>query len=132
MSHKIGANLGLEPGSFQEAIYDIYVGTVVGAAHIFYFVKRWIIDLVIDPLMWVVGKKNQQSKKHAATDDSGGNSSQPEDKGELKVIGIGFGRTGTVREIDHKLPPFSPWCCCCHVVRNQQLGGASATPVRLN
>ena len=96
MSHKIGANLGLEPGSFQEAIYDIYVGTVVGAAHIFYFVKRWIIQLVIDPLLWVVGKR--QSKKNSTADDRGGDSSQPEDKGELKVIGIGFGRTGTVRE----------------------------------
>ena len=100
MSHRIGASLGLEPGSYQEAIYDIYVGTVVGAAHIFYFVKRWIIDWVIEPLLWVVGK-NKKWKTGTSTDESGSNIDnvqQPDtDKGELKVVGIGFGRTGTVR-----------------------------------
>jgi hypothetical protein len=120
MSMNYGASLGLEPGSWQEAIYDIIVGTIVGGAHIFYFVKRWYQELIARPLMRLgtailcrrrtttttttttaeesaSALLDQQGNSNSNTTTTSNNNSNNNNKGELKVVGAGFGRTGTVR-----------------------------------
>ena len=82
MSMKSGATLRFEPGSWQEAVYDIYIGSVVGAAHYLYFLKKWTLDLVINPMLYMTGIAEKPQR-------------QIHNK-RLKVIGVGFGRTGTV------------------------------------
>jgi hypothetical protein len=78
---KTGASLRFEPGSFQEAIYDCYIGVAVGARHDLWFLSKWLMNA-----LQLVGLKAPQ-------DDV----PPPTEKGELRVVGIGFGRTGTVR-----------------------------------
>lgn len=81
MAH--GAKLRFEPGSWQEAVYDVYIGFVVGAAHVFYFVRR----LVVNPILNAFGI-------HLGKDTANGGINTER---RLKVVGVGFGRTGTVR-----------------------------------
>jgi hypothetical protein len=41
MSMAAGSKMLFEPGSWQEAAYEVYIGVVVGAAHSFYIVTKW-------------------------------------------------------------------------------------------
>jgi uncharacterized membrane protein len=74
----------LDPGSWQETIHDVWIGILVGGAHNVYAVKKVCWDFVFKPLAMAMGMRIQEQQRHT------GNS-------ELKVIGVGFGRTGTVR-----------------------------------
>lgn len=80
------AKMEFEPGSWQEALYDVYVGMKVGGAHSMYFVKKNAIGMV-DPVLRAIGLG---SKNHALL--------SPEEALPFKVIGVGYGRTGTVSE----------------------------------
>jgi hypothetical protein len=72
---KMGADLRFEPGSWQEAAHDVYIGLLVGMGHVYKIFVKMPYDAVF-------------STPSAPTLRSGG---------ELKVVGVGFGRTGTVR-----------------------------------
>ena len=85
---KSGSTLRFEPGSWQEAVYDIYIGSIVGAAHNLYFWKKWIVELLVNPVLNISGLRTEE-KLPAPSPGSG----------ELKGIGVGFGRTGTVRYV---------------------------------
>lgn len=79
------AKMNFEPGSWQESLYDIYVGMKVGGAHSMYFVKKNALGM-IDPVLSAFGVGG---KKHTLL--------SPEEAKPFKVIGVGYGRTGTVR-----------------------------------
>ena len=83
MTMKTGSELRFEAGSWQEAAHDIYIGLLVGLGHVFkIFVQmpyNYLLGTAIPPPL--------------------------RESGTLKVVGVGFGRTGTV----------SGCCaaCCC-------------------
>jgi hypothetical protein len=84
MSMKTGSTMHFEPGSWQEAVYDVYIGTLVGTGHFLYFFKKYTLDLfVLEPYYYLTGQKEAPELP---------------DAGDLKIVGIGFGRTGTVGE----------------------------------
>jgi hypothetical protein len=91
MTMKNGSDLRFEPGSWTEAGHDVYIGLVVGMGHvvkIFFYAPYYCLfgSKVSIPLL---------------------------PPGNLKVVGVGFGRTGTVG-----LPSFLLllFCCCCLLV----------------
>jgi hypothetical protein len=89
MTMKNGSDLRFEPGSWTEAAHDVYIGLVVGMGHvvkIFFYAPYYCLfgSKVSIPLL---------------------------PPGNLKVVGVGFGRTGTVG-----LPSFLLFCCCCLLV----------------
>ena len=75
---KTGAELRFEPGSWQEAAHDVYVGLLVGMGHVYKIFVQMPYDAIFS------------------------SSSMPtvRQAGELKVVGVGFGRTGTVSHFD--------------------------------
>lgn len=87
MSMASGSKLQLEPGSWLEALYDIYIGTVVGAAHSIYITAKWWYVNVAIPLSAAFGYELKQDKEIVSKDG----------EKTLKVVAVGFGRTGTVR-----------------------------------
>lgn len=80
------SGMNFEPGSWQEATYEIYVGLHVGIAHTAYFGKLFFIDYVNKPISKALGFAEAEKKRAPLPDGSQG----------LKVIGVGYGRTGTV------------------------------------
>jgi hypothetical protein len=82
----VGSKLQLEPGSWAEFVYDVTIGFSVGAAHSLYFVARWFYLHILRVLRFF-------------GIDSINNGRINEEKGEkaLKVVAVGYGRTGTVR-----------------------------------
>ena len=78
------AKMNFDHGSWQEALYEIYVGITVGSSHGWYFLKKnamFFAAPVLDVFGMETGGKNNASIKEAK---------------ELKVVGVGYGRTGTV------------------------------------
>ena len=77
MTMKTGSDAQFETGSWQEATHDIYVGLLVGMGHVYkIFVQM--------PYQCLFGTPTQRTIQPAG--------------GDLKVVGVGFGRTGTVSE----------------------------------
>ncbi|CAJ1963681.1 unnamed protein product [Cylindrotheca closterium] len=80
---ELGSTLRWKPGSWQEFVWDVCIGLVTGAGHFLYFLRNWFIER---PLTYVLGmdhnifQTNQKLRKG---------------EGKLKVVGVGFGRTGT-------------------------------------
>eukprot|EP00980_Cylindrotheca_fusiformis_P004263 scaffold918_cov126-Cylindrotheca_fusiformis.AAC.42 len=79
---ELGSTLHLEPGSWQEAIFDICIGVVTGAGHFLYYLQHWF---VAKPVYALTGIRLFDDKPQLLK----------EGEGELKVVGVGFGRTGT-------------------------------------
>lgn len=91
MSMSSGAKMQIEAGSFVEAVHDIYIGFVVGVAHSWYFVDKFFREQIFQPLTSAFGIETSIE-------------GIPEEKEKtLKVVGVGYGRTGTVSRI-HTLP----------------------------
>ena len=86
MSMSLGSKLQLEPGSWMEAVYDVYIGVVVGARHSAFLVSRGTYKLIVHPVLSLLGIPNTFDHSEAATNTEG-----------LKVVAVGYGRTGTVR-----------------------------------
>ena len=90
------AKIQYEPGSWQECLNDIYTGTVVGAAHSIYLVAKWWYVNLIRPILNVFGLYVPEDKTVASMDG----------EKTLKVVAVGYGRTGTVSlSFYHPLPP---------------------------
>jgi branched-subunit amino acid ABC-type transport system permease component len=81
--HQLGNYLELEPGSVLEVIYDFFVGIVVGSSHSLYFAIRFGYNLGIAPALLYTGLLHKLEEPQTNFDG-------------LKVIGVGYGRTGTV------------------------------------
>lgn len=93
------AKIHYEPGSWQEVANDIYTGTVVGAAHSIYLVAKWWYVNFIRPVLQVFGLSLAKDKLVESADG----------EKTLKVVAVGYGRTGTV-SLRHGLhcPNFHP------------------------
>lgn len=83
MSMSVGAKLQLEPGSWAELVYDVCIGIAVGAAHSFYIVTRWWNIHMIHPILQAFGLKLDQEETNNGKEKT------------LKVVAVGYGRTGT-------------------------------------
>lgn len=77
-----GAKLELEPGSWSQLLIDVGIGGAVGACHSFYVVAVWWYDHLLGPILRAL-KLVEESKVEAEEDHS------------LKVVAVGYGRTGT-------------------------------------
>lgn len=95
MTMKNGSELRFEPGSWQEAAHDIYIGLLVGMGHVYkiFFQMPW---------QYLVGSSSLPVTREA---------------GELKVVGVGFGRTGTVGDVHVQMI-----CSCCCGVESSLFG----------
>jgi len=103
------AKIQYESGSWQEALNDIYTGTVVGAAHSIYLVAKWWYVNLIRPILNVFGIDLPEHKVVQSKDG----------EKTLKVVAVGYGRTGTVSVFIH------PRSCPSKVFDLQILVGAS-------
>ena len=74
MTMKMGSDARFEAGSWQEAAHDVSIGLWVGLGHVYKIFCQM-------PYQYLVGTSVQP---------------QLQESGELKVVGVGFGRTGTV------------------------------------
>ena len=86
LTMKTGSELRFEAGSWKEAAHDVYIGLLVGMGHVYkiFFQMPW---------QYLVGSSEMPLLQEA---------------GDLKVVGVGFGRTGTVR-----LVHFTVLVCVC-------------------
>ncbi len=75
----VGSTVHFQPGSWQETVFDIAIGLLTGAGHFLYF-------FLTSPIYFLTGQQIFNDKPQ----------SLQKGEGELKVVGIGFGRTGTV------------------------------------
>jgi hypothetical protein len=85
MSMAAGSKIHFEAGSWLEAVYDVYIGTVVGAAHSCYIVGKWWYVHVLVPLATAFGVQLAADKEVVSKDG----------EKTLKVVAVGYGRTGT-------------------------------------
>lgn len=83
------ANTGFEAGGTAEALYDTWVGIVVGVSHSLYFAKKITNDMLLPPLR-LLGLAAKEEKVRLPEGETP----------ELKVVGVGYGRTGTVSGIE--------------------------------
>jgi hypothetical protein len=81
------AKVHYAPGSWQEAANDIYTGSVVGGAHSIYLVAKWWHVNCIGPILNLFGLQLNEDKIVESKDG----------EKTLKVVAVGYGRTGTVR-----------------------------------
>ena len=94
------AKLQIEPGSWQETVHEIYIGFVVGVMHNWYFIDKFGREKIAMPLATLFGYG------HLFNAIEG-----PEREKTLKVVGVGYGRTGTVG------------CCCLLFAAPDALNG---------
>lgn len=99
MSMAFGSKLQLQPGSWSELIYDICIGAAVGARHSFYMVTRWWYERLLQPILHVV-----------YDDDLFNNNKNNDEPKSLKVVAVGYGRTGTVSSF-FSFAMFPWWSC---------------------
>jgi len=76
-----GSKLRFEQGSWLEVLYDVYIGVVVGARHSLFLGSRVVYTTAFRPILRSFGYDLPEEVKH---NDEG-----------LKVVAVGYGRTGT-------------------------------------
>jgi hypothetical protein len=86
MSMAVGSKLQLEPGSWLEALFDVYIGIVVGTSHSVKIISRWWYLKTLLPILRAFG----------ITIDVDGTAKSKDGEKTLKVVAVGYGRTGTV------------------------------------
>lgn len=126
MTMSFGSKLQLQPGSWLELLYDVFIGIVTGAYHSLYLSSRTAYFAAVEPvlrrLLRILGRFEGEGS--CSSDSQEGK----KDRGELKVVAVGYGRTGTVSstttETDHSFSAsqpaqITPWSrkreggCCC-------------------
>ncbi|KAL7574204.1 hypothetical protein ACA910_012464 [Epithemia clementina (nom. ined.)] len=85
MSMAVGSKLHFQPGSWLEVVYDVIVGTITGVAHSVYLVSKWWYVNLIRPTLNLCGFRLQIDKVVKSRDG----------EKTLKVVAVGYGRTGT-------------------------------------
>jgi hypothetical protein len=88
MSMSYGSKLRFEQGSWLEVLYDVYIGVVVGARHSLFLGSRVVYTTAFRPILRSFGYDLPEEVKH---NDEG-----------LKVVAVGYGRTGTVSQSKDK------------------------------
>jgi hypothetical protein len=87
MSMALGSKLQLEPGSWAELAYDVCIGIAVGAMHSIWITGRWWFNHLVRPILTFAGLMAPQTAESESEEN------------ELKVVAVGYGRTGTVRRV---------------------------------
>ena len=78
------------PNSWQEAAYEVYAGIHVGLTHVIYFGNQFLVEYVNRPLSEALGiNVGKKARSRVASRKVEG----------LQVVGVGFGRTGTVSSL---------------------------------
>lgn len=85
-----GSKLELQPGSWLELIYDVIIGVVTGAYHSLYLSSRVLYTHFIKPIVSIFIDLDKYSKTPGADTDNN------KEREGLKVVAVGYGRTGTV------------------------------------
>jgi hypothetical protein len=85
--------------TWQEMMYDIYIGFVVGAAHSLKLTARWWYYHLIVPMAHRVMGIQLDADKYRIESKS-----WTEENRKLQVVAVGYGRTGTVRQNGHLFP----------------------------
>jgi hypothetical protein len=86
MSMSMGSKMQLEPGSWMEVLYDVYIGTVVGVGHSVKIGWRFVFQTFFASSLRLLGFEIESTDKVVESDGEKG----------LKVVAVGYGRTGTV------------------------------------
>jgi Sulfotransferase domain len=81
------AAMNFVPGSWQEVAFEMYAGSFVAFTHVVYFMKQFVEEYLSKPFRKVLGLKLKPKTRSRLR--NGKNHT-------LKVVGVGFGRTGTV------------------------------------
>ena len=69
----------------MEAVYDVYIGFVVGARHSAFLVSRGFYNILVQPILTLLGIRGLFDRDQEINNTEG-----------LKVVAVGYGRTGTV------------------------------------
>ena len=128
MTMSFGSKLQLQPGSWLELLYDVIIGIVTGAYHSLYLSSRTAYFAAVEPvlrrLLRILGRVEGEGS--CSSDSQEGK----KDKGELKVVAVGYGRTGTVSststETDHSFSASQP---AQHDAMVEKEGGGLLLPV---
>ena len=99
MSMSVGSKWQLEPGSWSELVYDVTIGIIVGATHSLYLTARYFYANAILPVLEALGLDfgTGGTGGSGITGDGGVDANETNaKKKELKVVAVGYGRTGTV------------------------------------
>ena len=91
MSITIGSKFQVDPGSWEELAVEIFIGIYHGARHSVYITTKWLTDSFLAPAVRVV---NGTTSNNIGSTDTKNDTTK-----SLKVFGVGFSRTGTVRFI---------------------------------
>lgn len=83
----LGSKLELAPGSWAEAVYEVSIGMIVGTCHIPNLIARWWFDKL---------SSTSSSTIRIAADGNRTDATDTATNNELKVVAVGYGRTGTV------------------------------------
>lgn len=84
MSHALGAKLELPEGSWLESAYQVLIGMIVGTCHIPNLLYRWWLSRVFRPMLHAMGQQPSLEEDAVPSEQ------------KLKVVAVGYGRTGTV------------------------------------
>ena len=91
MSMAFGAKLQLQPGSWMETAYDVIIGIIVGASHSLNMLRKNLVNSSFVQAVFKLFGLVYNDEDAPSTKRHEG----------LKVVGVGYGRTGTVRWIFH-------------------------------
>ena len=69
-------------------MHEIHVGFVVGVMHNWYFIDKFLKEQIAEPVQSILGLESLSS---VDSHDQGEGKEKT-----LKVVGVGYGRTGTV------------------------------------
>ena len=92
-----------EPGSWAETLHEIQVGFIVGAMHNWYFIDKFIKEQIAAPVQSILGLDSSSPSNTLGQEGK---------EKTLKVVGVGYGRTGTVR-FAYFWATHSFYCSCC-------------------
>uniref|UniRef100_A0A6T6FWA0 Sulfotransferase domain-containing protein n=1 Tax=Craspedostauros australis TaxID=1486917 RepID=A0A6T6FWA0_9STRA len=90
-----GATSNFASGSWQELVHDVYIGTITGASHFPYFLKTWTVEYILLPFLQITRLSSVLFPSLVQDQQAISDQSQSHQPKDLKVVGIGFGRTGT-------------------------------------
>lgn len=93
MSMATGSKMNFASGSWLEVVYDVYIGAVVGASHSMKVLSLNFYTNLIRPVVESLGYTLAPPGDHTnVVDDESPDGIQNK---SLKVVGVGYGRTGT-------------------------------------
>ena len=87
----MGSKVQFEPGSWLEVLYEVYIGIVMGVGHSVKMGSKYLYQTFIVSTLKLIGMDLQASDTVQSKDG----------EKALKVVAVGYGRTGTVGRCSH-------------------------------